>query len=250
MEEYQSIVQAIALMLGASWASGINLYAAMAALGLAGATGSADLPPGLELLQNPLVIGAAGLMYVIEFFADKVPGVDSTWDALHTFIRIPAGALMAAGAVGDAGPALEVAALILGGGMATTSHALKASTRLAVNTSPEPFSNVGVSVAEDAIVLGGLWAMLTHPLVFLVLLVGFLLLSAWWLPRLLRALAAILRTLGRLLGLGGTAASAAAAGPPQRGGGPVLEELERLKRLLDDGAITRQEYDTLKARLR
>ena len=113
MIETSAIVDRIALMLGASWASGINLYAAMLTLGLLGATGQAQLPPGLEVLTNPLVIGAAGLMYCIEFFADKIPGVDTAWDALHSFVRIPAGAILAAAATTEIGPAAQLATPIL-----------------------------------------------------------------------------------------------------------------------------------------
>jgi hypothetical protein len=127
-------------------------------------------------------------MYAVEFFADKAPGVDSGWDALHTFIRIPAGALLAAGAVGEVTPALEVAAGILGGGLAATTHATKAGGRLLINTSPEPFSNWGASIAEDVAVFGGLWAALHHPWVFFGLFVAFLLLLVWLVPKIFRAL--------------------------------------------------------------
>lgn len=175
-------------MLGASWASGINLYAAVLMLGLLGQAGHVDLPPGLELLSDPMVLIAAGGMYVVEFVTDKIPGVDTGWDALHTFIRIPAGALMAAGAAHglDIGPAAEFAALLLGGSLATASHATKAGSRVAINTSPEPFSNFGASVAEDVSVVAGLWAALNHPWLFIALLLVFLLLALWLLPRLWR----------------------------------------------------------------
>ncbi len=201
MDSYHELVRTIALTLGVGWASGINLYAALLVLGIAGATGDLALPPDLQVLASPLVIGAAGLMYAVEFFADKTPGVDSGWDALHTFIRIPAGALLAAGAVGEVTPALEIAAGILGGGMAATSHVTKAGTRLLINTSPEPFSNWTASVAEDVAVFGGLWAALNQPWLFISLLVAFLVLVAWLLPKVFRALrkvgGGILRLLGR-----------------------------------------------------
>ena len=201
MDTYHELVRTLALTLGVGWASGINLYAALLVLGLAGASGDLALPPNLQVLADPLVIGAAGLMYAIEFFADKTPGVDSGWDALHTFIRIPAGALLAAGAVGEVTPALEIAAGILGGGLAATSHATKAGTRLLINTSPEPFSNWTASVAEDVAVFGGLWAALNHPWLFIGLLVLFIALVAWLLPKVLRALrkigGGILRLVGR-----------------------------------------------------
>ena len=122
---------------------------------------------------------AAGLMYGIEFFADKVPGVDTGWDALQSFVRIPAGAMLAAGAVGDIGPAAELAAAILGGGMAAATHATKAGSRVMINTSPEPVSNWTASIGEDLAVIGGVWAALNHPYVFLALLLLFVLLVAW-----------------------------------------------------------------------
>lgn len=188
MEQLNQVAGVIALTMGVGWASGINLYAAILMLGIMGATGNMVLPPGLQVLANPLVIGAAGLMYLVEFFADKVPGVDSGWDALHTFIRIPAGALLAAGAVGPTHPAVSLAAAIAGGGMAAGSHATKAGTRVIINTSPEPFSNWVASFTEDVVVLVGLWTALNHPWLFLLLLVAFVLLMIWLLPRLWRAL--------------------------------------------------------------
>ena len=178
----------IALTLGVGWASGINLYAAVLALGMAGATGYADLPAGLEIVENPLVIGAAGLTYAVEFFADKVPGVDTGWDTLHTFIRLPAGALLAAGMFDDQSMGLELAAAIVGGGLAATSHATKAGSRVLINTSPEPFSNWTASIAEDISVFGGVWLMLNQPWTFVGLLIVFLLLLVWLLPKLWRGI--------------------------------------------------------------
>lgn len=197
MDHYHALIQTLALTMGVAWASGINLYAAIAVLGIAGATGNLDLPPDLQVLADPLVIGAAGVMYCVEFFADKTPGVDSGWDALHSFIRIPAGALLAAGAVGDVTPALQVAAGILGGTIAAGTHLTKASTRLAVNASPEPFSNWALSFGEDIAVIGGLWAALYHPWVFLGLFAAFAALVIWLLPRLWRLAA---RLFNRLTG--------------------------------------------------
>ena len=178
----------IALTLGVGWASGINLYAAVLALGMAGATGYADLPAGLEIVENPLVIGAAGLMYAVEFFADKVQGVDTGWDTLHTFIRLPAGALLAAGMFDDQSMGLELAAAIVGGGLAATSHATKAGSRVLINTSPEPFTNWTASIAEDISVFGGVWLMLNQPWTFVGLLIVFLLLLVWLLPKLWRGI--------------------------------------------------------------
>jgi hypothetical protein len=202
MEQLNHIANILALSMGVAWASGINLYAAVLMLGLLGATGNIALPPDLQILANPLVIFAAGFMYLVEFVTDKIPGVDSGWDALHTFIRIPAGALLAAGAVGKTDPAIAVAAAILGGGLAAGTHATKAGTRVMINASPEPFSNWIASVAEDLIVIAGLWTALRHPLLFLLLLVGFILLMIWLLPKLWRGIKKVFGFIGRLFGSG------------------------------------------------
>ncbi|MAA74688.1 MAG: hypothetical protein CMN28_08285 [Salinisphaeraceae bacterium] len=211
MDQYHELVTMLALTLGVGWASGVNLYAAVLTLGLLGASGTAELPPALQVVEHPMVIGAAGLMYCVEFFTDKVPGVDTGWDALHTFVRIPAGAMLAAGVFGEAGPALEIAAGLVGGGMAAGSHATKAGTRALVNTSPEPFSNWSLSIAEDVMVIGGVWAALHHPEVMLVLMIGALALMIWLLPKLFRALARVYRRLRDWLA--GEPAPAAAALP-------------------------------------
>lgn len=186
MEQYQAIIEIIALSMGVAWASGINLYAVLLVLGLGGSSGYIDLPVELELLENPMVIAAAGLMYMVEFGVDKTPGVDSAWDSLHTFIRLPAGALLAAGAVGEVDPALAVAAAITGGGVAASSHLVKAGGRLLINTSPEPVTNWTASVGEDIAVIGGLWLALNHPVFFLAGLVLFLLFAIWAIPKLWR----------------------------------------------------------------
>lgn len=193
MEQYHEVVTILALTLGVGWASGVNLYAAVLMLGLMGATGGMTLSPDLEMLANPLVIGAAGLMYFTEFFADKVPGVDTGWDAMHTFIRIPAGALLAAGAVGEVSPALELAAGLLGGGMAFGAHAAKSGSRIMVNTSPEPVSNWSISLAEDAAVFAGIWAMVYHPWIMLGVSLLLIVLMIWLLPKLLRVIVRLFR---------------------------------------------------------
>ena len=131
----------IALAAGAAWASGINVYAVILILGLMGSIGYMSLPPDLEIMMHPLIIAAAGLMYCVEFFTDKMPGVDTGWDTIHTFIRIPAGAVVAAAALGEMEPAVQVAAFIVGGGLAASSHAVKAGTRVLLNASPEPITN-------------------------------------------------------------------------------------------------------------
>lgn len=190
-------VDTIALSMGIGWASGINLYAAVFMLGALNALGYVALPPELAILSDPIVIAAAGVMYCVEFFADKVPGLDTAWDAVHSFIRIPAGAVLAARAVGDVSPAAELAAGLLGGTLAAGSHALKAGSRVAINASPEPFSNWVASLSEDVLVIGGLWTALRHPWVFLVGLVLFVLLTAWLLPKLWRGLRRMFAFLAR-----------------------------------------------------
>jgi len=192
------IVSTIALTMGVAWASGINLYAAIFMLGFMGNGGYIDLPPGLEVLQEPGVMAAAGFMYFIEFFADKTPGVDTGWDTIHTFIRIPAGAILAAGAVGDVAPAAELIAGILGGTLAAGSHFTKAGTRVLINTSPEPFTNWTASITEDLMVIGGLWTALQHPVIFLVLLIIFILLMVWLLPKIWRGIRRIARKIAGL----------------------------------------------------
>ncbi|MFW5451275.1 MAG: DUF4126 domain-containing protein [Methylophagaceae bacterium] len=194
-------VSIIALSMGAAWASGINLYATVFMLGYMGMTGNITLPAELEVLTNPMVMTAAGFMYCVEFFADKIPGVDSAWDSIHTFIRIPAGAMLASSAVGDVGPAMELTSALLGGTLAAGSHTTKAGTRLLINTSPEPFTNWTASISEDLLVIGGLWAALYHPVLFIIGLIAFILLMIWLLPRLWRLLKHIFRRVGSWLGL-------------------------------------------------
>ena len=177
------VIETLTLAMGTAWTSGINLYATVAALGLAMNAGLIVLPAELQVLGNPVVIGIASVMYVIEFFTDKVPYVDNGWDVLHTFIRIPAGALLAAGAVGDVSQALELSAFLAGGTVAGAAHVTKATARLAVNISPEPISNIVTSVGEDAAVLGGLWLIFQHPLVMIVALVIFAGFAIWFIPK-------------------------------------------------------------------
>jgi hypothetical protein len=188
MENVTDITNTIALTMGAAWAAGINLYAAIAMLGIMSVTGNITLPPDLLVLANPLVIGAACVMFAIEFVADKMPGVDTGWDTVHTFIRIPAGALLAAGAVGEVNPAVSLAAALLGGTLAAGTHGMKAGSRLLINSSPEPFTNWTASIVEDIMVIGGIWAAVNHPWLFLALLALFLLLMIWLLPKLWRGI--------------------------------------------------------------
>jgi hypothetical protein len=163
----------IAIAAALAWGSGLRAYAVIFAVGLAGAAGWVELPEHLRLLQHPLVLGASGLMTAVEFFADKLPWLDSVWDAVHSFIRIPAGAALAAAVFGDSGAA-ALAAAILGGTLAAGVHLAKAGSRAAINASPEPFSNWSASLAEDAIVPVGLWLAVVHPALFFVLLALFL----------------------------------------------------------------------------
>jgi len=179
-------IEAISLAMGTAWTSGINLYATVAALGIARQMELIQLPQNLEVLAHPAVIAIACIMYVIEFFADKVPYLDSGWDALHTFIRVPAGAILAARALGDMNPALELAAMLAGGSIALAAHGTKATVRLAINASPEPFSNWTASVTEDVAVFGGIWMIFNHPIVMIVLVVAFIGLGVWILPKIIR----------------------------------------------------------------
>ena len=176
-----------------AWASGIRLYFVVCAVGLLGYFDYIELPPGLKVLEHPWVMGAAGFMLAMEFLVDKVPGLDTLWDAVHTFVRIPAGALLAAGATGDTLTALTVAAGLVGGTITAGTHFAKSGSRAAINTSPEPFSNWGASFTEDAMAAGGIWLALFHPVVFLVALAIFFALAIWLLPKIWRGLRAMLR---------------------------------------------------------
>ncbi len=189
------LVSAIAVILGVGWASGINLYAAILTLGLLGATGAMALPPDLQILASPVVIAAAAAMYALNFFADKIPGIDSVNDVLHTFIRIPAGALLAAAAAGQMGPEWQLAAGILGGTLAAGSHAAKTGARVLINTSPEPFTNWAASIGEDVAVIGGMWLAIKHPYVFLALLAIVVALTIWLLPKIFRLIGKLFRKL-------------------------------------------------------
>ena len=242
MNEFDQVVTLISLSMGVAWASGLNLYAAILVLGIGGATGNVDLPPALQVVQDPMVIMAAGLMYAVEFFADKTPGVDTAWDSLHTFIRIPAGAMLAAGSVGDVTPALQVAAGILGGSLTSVTHAAKASSRVLINTSPEPFSNWTASIMEDVAVIGGLWTALNHPVLFLVLLVLFILLLIWMLPKLWRGAMIVLRKLGEWLGI--VDKSVVSETVPD-----TVSQLQKLQDLKQAGALTQEEFEAAKAKV-
>jgi len=188
----------IALLSGAAglaWVSGFRLYLVLFLAGLLGRLGYVPLPSGLSLLTHDWVLAASGIMMSVEFLADKIPLVDSAWDAVHTFIRIPAGAILAAAALGFDNPALTLAAAIAGGAIASGAHLTKSGTRALINTSPEPFSNWGASFAEDGMALGGLWVALAAPLLFLGLLAVFLVIAILLIPKLFRAIRGVLNKL-------------------------------------------------------
>lgn len=182
--------QIVALAAALGWASGIRLYLVLFIVGIVDRAGWVAMPEGLHVLSNPLVLGASGFMVVVEFFADKIPWVDSIWDTVHTFIRVPAGALLAASAVGaldsHGGAVGSLVAAILGGSLAAGAHLTKSTTRALANTSPEPFSNVGLSLGEDLLVPGGLALAALHPYVFFGLLVAMVALAAWVVPKIWR----------------------------------------------------------------
>lgn len=185
--------QLFALAAALGWASGLRMYAVVFLTGLAGALGWVELPPGLAVLQRPLLLGASGLMLAVEFFADKIPGIDSLWDAVQTFVRVPAGALLAAGVFGGDQASWALIAALMGGTLAATSHLAKASTRAAVNTSPEPFSNIGLSLLGDAAVPTMLWLAWEHPLWFFAGLAAALLVMVAAIVLMLKFLRGLLR---------------------------------------------------------
>lgn len=189
-------LSAISLALGAAWASGLNLYATVLLLGALGGVGLVDLPPDLQVLTSAPVLVTAGVLCALEFMADKIPGVDSLNDAVHTFIRIPAGALLAMGGVsGVAEPWQMAAALVLGGMVTAGTHAAKTGARALINTSPEPFSNWAASIAEDFMVLIGLMLAVFKPTLFLIWMAAFALFLIWLLPKLWRGLKGLWRLL-------------------------------------------------------
>jgi Domain of unknown function (DUF4126) len=181
---------AIAAALG--WASGLRLYAVVFLTGLAGRLAWVELPTGLALLQSPVMLGASGVMLFVEFFADKIPGLDTVWDMVHTVVRIPAGAALAAAVFGADDSSWAMAAALMGGTLAATSHVAKTTTRAALNTSPEPFSNIAMSLAGDSVVPASLWLSWSHPVAFFAVLAVALvvmLLAIWVFAKFLRRLA-------------------------------------------------------------
>src|SRR5437667_3464968 len=181
-------INTLGFAMGSAWLSGINLYATVVTLGLLQRYHVARLPGDLDFMQQWWVIILAGALYLIEFVADKIPAVDSIWDAIHTFIRVPAGAVLAASAFAHFDPSVRLIALLAGGGVALSSHGAKAATRLAVNTSPEPFSNIALSFFEDVVAIGASLLMAYHPLVILAVVAIFLVIAVWLARRIARAL--------------------------------------------------------------
>jgi len=190
-----SFISTLAIAMGASWVSGINLYASVATLGLLSRFAHLQLPGELNMLTNWWVIGVAVALYVVEFFADKIPLVDSTWDIVHTFIRVPAGAVLAATAFGDFDKSVQVIAFLLGGGLALSSHGTKAATRAVINTSPEPVSNIAVSTMEDILAVGSILLAVFLPVLLFVVVGAGLIVSALVLPRVIRFLRQVLRSI-------------------------------------------------------
>jgi len=192
--------QLIALAAALGWASGIRLYVVLFVVGALGYFGWFEIPEHLRILSHPLVLTASGFMVFVEFFADKIPGVDSLWDLVHTFVRIPAGAALAASVFGDSPPAWTLAAAILGGTLAAGSHFTKAGTRMLINTSPEPFSNWAASFSEEFLVGVLLYLALAHPWASFVVLLALLALTLWLLPKVWRFIAAMVERIGRWSG--------------------------------------------------
>ncbi|MEP6742902.1 MAG: DUF4126 domain-containing protein [bacterium] len=195
-----NLIGTLAIAMGSSWVSGIRLYAAVATLGLLGRFAHLHLPGDLTVLTNWWVIGIASALFVIEFFADKIPYLDSTWDVVHTFIRIPAGAVLAAAAFGDFNRSVQVIALLLGGGLALSAHGTKATARAAINLSPEPASNIVVSLIEDVVAVGSILLAFLLPAVLIILLLIFLVASIFVLPKIIRTLRGAVRKVARVFG--------------------------------------------------
>ena len=193
-----NLISTIGLAMGSSWVSGIRLYATIATLGLLSRFAHLPLPGELSVLNNWWIIGISSGLFVVEFFADKIPYLDSGWDVVHTFIRIPAGAVLAAAAFGDFDKKVQLIALLVGGGIALSAHGTKATARAAVNLSPEPFSNVIVSLVEDVIAVVSVVLSFLLPIVIIVLVTGFVVLSIIILPKILRVVRGGVRKVRRV----------------------------------------------------
>jgi len=192
-----NLISTIGLAMGSSWVSGIRLYATIATLGLLSRFAHLPLPGELAVLNNWWIIGVSSGLFIVEFFADKIPYLDSGWDVVHTFIRIPAGAVLAAAAFGDFDRRVQLVALLVGGGIALSAHGTKATVRAAVNLSPEPFSNVIVSLIEDVVAVISVVLAFLLPIAIIVLVTGFVVFSILILPKILRAVRGGVRKVSR-----------------------------------------------------
>ena len=191
----------LGMAMGSAWLSGINLYATVVTLGLLQKYTFVKLPGELSILSNWWILGMAGAMYLVEFVADKIPAVDSAWDAVHTFIRVPAGAILAATAFADFDPTVKTIAMLVGGSIALGSHGLKSTTRLAANTSPEPVSNIALSLGEDILTFGAASLLAFHPVIILVVAILATILAIWLIPKIFRTLRRLFRKIRSLLGI-------------------------------------------------
>ena len=192
------MIQNLALAGGLSWASGLRLYLTVFAVGLLSKFGYVHLPVALDILSNPIVLSVAGVLAAIEFLTDKIPYIDSAWDSIQTFIRIPAGALLAMGAINSHDPVIATVTALLGGSLAGATHATKAGSRALINTSPEPMSNVAASLTEESMLVTGGWLVFAHPAVFIGLLCIFIVLMFWMLPKLWRGIKLVLGHVGKV----------------------------------------------------
>ena len=190
----------LSLALGSAWTSGINLYATVSVLGLLQRFGGVKLPGGLDVLDNWWIIGIAGFLYVVEFFADKIPYVDNVWDVVHTFIRVPAGVIVAYAATSDLDPSIYIPAALIGGGLAFGSHGTKAAVRLGANVSPEPVSNWVLSIVEDVIAFVGTLLAVFAPVIIAIVLVIFAIFFLWFFPKVVRGLRRMFRSASTFFG--------------------------------------------------
>ncbi len=192
-------ISTLALASGLSWASGFRLYATVAIVGILNKFGYITIPESLAILSNPIVIGVSSILMMVEFIADKIPYVDSIWDSFQTFIRIPAGALLALGAMNTADPMIATIAVLLGGSLAGVTHATKAGSRAIINTSPEPVSNIATSFGEEGLLLGGGWLALAHPIIFIGVLSVLILVMIWMIPKLWRGIQSVLHQMTKFI---------------------------------------------------
>lgn len=187
------VLNSIGVLLGSSWSAGVNLYLTVAGLGIMDRFGWINLPGDMDILAHPAIIITSSALFAVEFFADKIPYVDSTWDSVHTFIRPLGGAALGFMAMADMGPAFQVPVALITGGVSMDSHLTKATTRVAINASPEPVTNSVASVTEDSLVVGALFLIIKHPIIAAVLVILFILFSIWFLKKMFRFLKAVFR---------------------------------------------------------